>query len=64
MILSAYQNQLDKLDITKTASDLINENDARKHIFDKFNQWLASMYATYFQIIFGLLSLVSRGFKT
>ena len=48
MILSAYQNQLDKLDLTKTASDLINENDARKHIFDKFNQWLASMYTAYF----------------
>ena len=37
MILSAYKNQLDQLDLTKTASDFINKNDARKHIFGKFS---------------------------
>ena len=36
-ILSAYKNQLDQLDLTKTASDFISKNDARKHIFGKFN---------------------------
>ena len=37
MILSAYKNQLDQLDLTKIALDFINKNDARKHIFGKFN---------------------------
>ena len=37
LILSAYKNQLDQLDLTKTASDFISKNDARKHIFGKFN---------------------------
>ena len=37
LILNAYKNQLDQLDLTKTASDFISKNDARKHIFGKFN---------------------------
>ena len=37
MILSAYKNQLYQLDLTKIASDFINEGDVRKHIFVKFN---------------------------
>ena len=37
MILSAYKNQLDHLNLTKIASDFINKNDARKHIYGKFN---------------------------
>ena len=37
LILSAYKNQLDQLDLTKTVSDFISKNDARKHIFGKFN---------------------------
>ena len=49
MILSAYKNQLDQLDLTKIASDFINKNNARKHIVDKFNQGLALMYIAYFR---------------
>ena len=37
MALSGHKNQLGQLDLTKTASDLIDKNDARKHIFCKFN---------------------------
>ena len=37
MILSACKNKLDELDLTKIASDFINKNGARKHIFGKFN---------------------------
>ena len=37
MILSAYKNQLDQIDLTKIASDFVNKNDARKHIFGKFS---------------------------
>ena len=37
MILSAYKDQLDQLDLTEFASDFVNKNDARKHIFVKFN---------------------------
>ena len=48
MALSAHKNQLDQLDLTKIASDFINKNDARKHIFGKFNWWLASIYIAYF----------------
>ena len=33
MILSAYKNQLDQLDVTKIASDFID--DAREHIVRK-----------------------------
>ena len=47
MILSTYKNQLDQLDLTKIASDFINE--ARKHIFGKFNLRLASMYIACFR---------------
>ena len=35
--MSAYKNQLDQLDLTNISSDFINKNDARKHIFSKFN---------------------------
>ena len=37
MILSAYKNQFDQLDLTKIVSDFINKNGAWKHIFGKFN---------------------------
>ena len=37
MILSAYKNQLDQLDLTNISSDFINKNDARKHISRKIN---------------------------
>ena len=37
MILSAYKNQLDQLDLTEIASYFINKNDALKHIFGKFS---------------------------
>ena len=37
MILSEHKNQLNQLDLIKIASDFINKNDARKHIFGKFN---------------------------
>ena len=37
MILSAYKNYLDQLDLNNVASDFINKNDAHKHIFCKFN---------------------------
>ena len=37
MILSAYKNQLDQLDLTKISSDFINKNDARKYISGKIN---------------------------
>ena len=37
MILIACKNQLDQVDLTKIASDFVNKNDARKHIFGKFS---------------------------
>ena len=37
MALSAHKNHLAQLDLTKIASDFINKNDARKHVFVKFN---------------------------
>ena len=37
MILSPYKNQLDQLDLTKTASNFLNGNDAQEHIFGNFN---------------------------
>ena len=37
LILSAYKNQLDQLDLAETASDFRNRNEVPKHIFGKFN---------------------------
>ena len=52
MILSAYKNYLDQLDLNNVASDFINKNDAHKHIFCKFNLWLVSMYIAYLYFLF------------
>ena len=40
LILSACKNQLDQLDLMKSASDCINKNDSRKYSFGKFNYGL------------------------
>ena len=37
MILIAYKNQLDRLNLTKIALDFINKNYPQKHILGKFN---------------------------
>ena len=37
MIWSANKNQLDRLNLSKIASDFINKKEALKHVFSKFN---------------------------
>ena len=49
MIQNAYKNQLDQLGLTKVVSNFMNSNDARKNIFGKSNQQLASMCINYFR---------------
>ena len=47
MILNAYKNQLDQLDLIKILFDFTNKNDTGKHIFGKSNKLLASLYIAY-----------------
>ena len=47
MILNAYKNQLDQLDLIKILFDFTTKNDTSKHIFGKSNKWLASLYIAY-----------------
>ena len=43
MILSGYKNLLDQLDLSKTASDLANKSDTRKHMLGVFLQYTLSI---------------------
>ena len=43
MILSGYKNLLDQLDLSKTASDLINKSDTRKHMLGVLLQYTLSI---------------------
>ena len=36
IILSAYRNRLDKMDLRKVASIFVQKNDGRRHAFGKF----------------------------
>ena len=36
IILSAYRNQLDEMDLRKVASIFVQKNDGRRHTFGKF----------------------------
>ena len=53
MILSGYKNQLDQLDLSKTASDLTNKSDTRKHMLGVLLQYTLSILDfLWFDIIF------------
>ena len=36
MILSAYRNRIDKMDLRKVASIFVQKNDGRRNTFSKF----------------------------
>ena len=44
MILSAYRNRLDKMDLRKVASIFVQKNDGRRHAFGKFEFCWCSIF--------------------
>ena len=44
MILSAYRNRLDEMDLRKVASIFVQKNDGCRHTFGKFEFCSCSMY--------------------